>query len=309
MYMRLLYYNNVDEKYLGLKKPLSLACDNLGIVFEKWSDNKASDWMCNYDIGVFHGEPYNKEDRYTISEIMDPKLLSSDGLVVLYVSRSELPVKKEMIEFSDVKTGLVGRRYVLNILDTIGCGLTTEDGNATKLWESLLKLLKDHSAVQALVDNDLSQSNVLEMRRYFCKRRLVFLNCLCVMCQKYLILHFPNPLDARGIIREALDTMGWTNSIAGQADSALMQNFHENKLGTEKPSWWQSILCMPQIKNIDTQKNLLTQHILEEWDDTELPNEVSRLVDAIFSQEQMETTELIAQAFIVIAKRLEPNTI
>jgi len=309
MYMRLLYYNNIGEKYLGLKKPLSLACNNLNIVFEKWSDNKASDWMSNYDIAVFHGEPYNKEGRYTIFDIMDPTLLSCDGLVVLYVSRAELPVMKKMIKFSDVETGLSGKRYALNILDTTGCGLTTDNKGAVKEWESLLNFLKDSSAMQRLLNNSLFVNGVLNVKRFFSIRSIVFLSSVCVICQKYLLVHFPNPLDTHGIIKEAFDVMGLTISIPEPTRSVLVQKVHESILGIEKPLRWQSILCDPQIKDINEQRNLLIQHLLEEWGSTTLPDEVSRLVDAVFSEKLMEDPELIASAFIVIAKCFGQDTV
>lgn len=125
------------------------------------------------------------------------------------------------------------------------------------------------------------------------------LPAIAILCQGYLATHFSHPSEASGVVRKALDKMGWTDFVEKEKTNALAKEATVSAKDTNDPEWWQNVFDMPNDK--------LVEKVEEEWDAEELPNEISELLEAIFGEAKLddeESAKKVAGAYLEIAKNL-----
>jgi len=123
-----------------------------------------------------------------------------------------------------------------------------------------------------------------------------FLPSLAILCQGFLITHFPKSSDDLSIsINQALDMMGWTKFI--NSDNGKGIKLQQPEI-TEESSWWQKILGQDKKQVME-----IFQKELEE----NLSDQMAALLDNIFKSNLLtkENAELVAQVYIQLAERLK----
>jgi hypothetical protein len=128
--------------------------------------------------------------------------------------------------------------------------------------------------------------------------KLEELQSLLILCQGYLVAHFPQPSEAPEIIKQALAMMEWTKLVETEIGKKFANIAHSNAGQTENPHWWRKVFY--------TDKKYLLKTLGKEWGKERLPKEISNLVTAIFGRSNIKVRKasFVAQAYIKIAERL-----
>jgi len=133
-----------------------------------------------------------------------------------------------------------------------------------------------------------------------------YMSALAILCQGYLVAHFPQPSDyLPKPIQQALDMMGWSKFAKTKNGEDYTNNIIAQKVRDTvlKPKESQ-----PEAKKQTIEDSLSAkffEKFQKEWGDEDLPSEIDQLLKAIFTTTPLEDANLIAKAYLQLAKKLK----
>lgn len=137
-------------------------------------------------------------------------------------------------------------------------------------------------------------------------RTITYIAAISILCQGYLVSHFPRPSDnLPESIKSALDIIGWTKFAETDEGKAFAQIVVKKKGVTVEPECWQKVFENTIKGKEQSPKSLFRKKLDEELGNIELPEEIARLVDAIFGMQPIEDAELVAIAYLKLVERLK----
>ena len=169
-------------------------------------------------------------------------------------------------------------------LETQAGILETED------WKKILSGLSKQEVVEALVRGE----NPDGLRRFFAHEVMEHLSALTILCEGYLAVHAED-----SDVSSALDLMGWTEFRKSKRGQNLIRQDLRDKKSVVQCSQWRLDVFEHESFDDDVKK---------EWRDTtgteEIPEALSDLLEAIRSGESVEQSEIVADAYCVLRKKI-----
>jgi hypothetical protein len=310
MMKRYLVYFNHAESNLPVGSVLEEVSQSFrDLEFTHLGERK--DWLHSCDVGIFHGNPEVQrsgkltEAKY-FEELLDEQTSSSDGLVVVFISRDVIPDSAVRVPFIH-RDGSRGVRYLLPIKRTIQSGLvidprpavassarSNERVGVVEQWRRLLGAVLDRDALEHWFNSQNSSARDSILNEMLLEPTAPeSLIALLVLCQGYLAVH---AFHHRGEhqsekVEDALRDSGVENAIS---DTALVVPQPSTVCN---PVWWQEVfgLTEPDLRLL----------VAREWGTNgieQCPKAVKDLIDAIFGGPV--GPQVVAEGYLAIATRL-----
>jgi hypothetical protein len=126
------------------------------------------------------------------------------------------------------------------------------------------------------------------------------LMALSVLCQGYLAAHVPSEGAELSMLKEALERMGWNAFLRSDSGRMLAKQAADRTELTEDPKWW-------GMESGDSRLHSTLRRELRESGMNVFTDSISHLAQRIDEKKPIAETNLVAQAYLDIAKILGPQ--